>query len=161
LNHPARPLAEALRDTPETASLVARWEATERAARCIAPLCRSLAAGFDPLVPGHCELRDGVLLLTVSSASQSAKLRQAIPRLRSSLGSDGSQVYEIRIRIKPGIMGYPEQGSSAALNDSLRWPIPSMSAVDRVRELALTVGEGRLQQAVERLAYTLTKRLKA
>ncbi len=45
-------------NAPEAARLLARWEATQRAARSIAPVCRSLASGFDPLVPGRCELRD-------------------------------------------------------------------------------------------------------
>jgi hypothetical protein len=155
---PARPLADALRDAPESASLLARWEATQRAARCITPLCQSLAAGFDPMVAGLCELRDGVLLLTVPSASQCAKLKQAVPRLLTALGSDGNQVYGIRIRIKPGIMGYPEQGSSAEPNAELVWPRPSARAADAVSKLALTVGEGRLKEAAQKLARTLAKR---
>jgi hypothetical protein len=157
---PARPLADALRDAPETASLLARWEATQRAARCIAPLCHSIAAGFDPLSPGRCEVRDGVFRLTVTSASQAAKLRQFVPRLLSQLGSAGNQVYEIRIRLEAGIMGYPEQGTSPAPNDALRWRRPPGSAAEAVRKLALTIENSALKQATERLAKTLASRAK-
>ena len=55
--HPApttpRLLAAVLRDSPEAASLLARWEATQRAALAIAPTCRSIV-GVDPLAPGVC-----------------------------------------------------------------------------------------------------------
>ena len=147
-----------LRDAPEAALLLARWEATQRAARCIAPACRSLASGFDPLVPGRCELRDGVLWLTASSTAQSAKLRQAVPRLLSTLGSEAIRVYEIRIRIEAGITGYPEQGTSPPSSSEAAWLQPGRDAGDTLSKLALTVRESPLKRAVERLAETLRKR---
>jgi hypothetical protein len=147
-----------LRDAPEAALLLARWEATQRAAHCIAPVCRSLASGFDPLVPGRCELRDGVLWLTASSTAQSAKLRQAVPRLVSTLGSEAIRVYEIRIRIEPGITGYPEQGTSTPSSSEAAWLKPGPGAGDSLRELALTVRESPLKRAMERLADTLRRR---
>jgi len=82
-----------LRDAPEAAHLLARVEATQRISRSIGPVCRSLASGFDPLLPGRCELRDDVLWLTASSTAQSAKLRQATPRLLTTLGGEGIRVY--------------------------------------------------------------------
>ncbi len=160
MSNPAQPLAEVLRNAPEAARLLARWEATQRAARSIAPACRSLASGFDPLVPGRCELRDGVLWLTASSAAQSAKLRQSIPRLLTTMGADGIQVYEIRVRVEPGITGYPEQGSTPPSSLDAGWLTPDSKAGDTVSKLALTVRESPLKTAIERLAATLRKRAK-
>ena len=160
MSNPAQPLAEVLRNAPEAARLLARWEATQRAARSIAPVCRSLASGFDPLVPGRCELRDGVLWLTASSTAQSAKLRQSTPRLLTNLGGEGIQVYEIRVRVEPGIMGYPEQGSPPPSSLDTGWLTPGSSAGEAVGKLALTVRESPLKKAIERLAATLRKRAK-
>lgn len=160
MSSPAQPLAEVLRNAPEAARLLARWEATQRAARTIAPVCRSLASGFDPLIPGRCELRDGVLWLTASSTAQSAKLRQSVPRLLTTLGGVGIQVYEIRVRVEPGITGYPEQGTAPPSSPDAGWLNPGAGAGDAVGKLALTVRESPLKQAIERLAATLRKRAK-
>ena len=156
----SRPLSEALRDAPEAARLLARWEASQRIARSIAPVCRSLASGFDPLLPGRCEVRDNVLLLTASSTAQSAKLRQVTPRLLSTLGGEGIQVYEIRVRVQPGFTGYPEQGSAKPSSADAAWLHPAPSAGETVEKFALTVRESPLKHAVERLAATLRKRAK-
>jgi hypothetical protein len=147
-----------LRAAPEAAQLLARWETTQRAARCIDPVCCSIASGFDPLLPGRCELRDGVLLLTASSTAQSAKLRQAVPRLLSMLGSRGFQVYEIRVRVEPGMTGYPEQGSTTPSSIDAAWLQPSQGAADAIGKLAITLRESPLKKAAERLAATLRKR---
>ena len=147
-----------LRDAPEAARLLARWETTQRIARSIAPVCRSLASGFDPLVPGRCELRDQLLWLTASSTAQSAKLRQATPRLMATLGVEGIQVYEIRVRVQPGFTGYPEQGTTKASSEDAAWLRPAPSAGETVGRLALAVRESPLKHAVERLAATLRKR---
>jgi hypothetical protein len=160
VSSPAKPLAAVLRDAPEAARLLARWEASQRIARSIAPVCRSLASGFDPLRPGQCELRDGVLWLTASSTAESAKLRQAIPRILSTLGGEGVQVYEIRVRVQPVITGYPEQGTKPPSGADAAWLKPGSSAGEAVGRLALAVRESPLKRAVERLAATLTKRSK-
>lgn len=138
--------------------LVARWEAAQRAARCIAPVCSNLAAGFDPLPPGHCELRDGVLWLTVESAAQSAKLRQAVPRLLSVLAADGQRVYEIKTRVQPRGSCYPGDGTAPIDEGDRRWLRPASSAADKVGELALTIEDSPLKSAVEKLANTLRRR---
>lgn len=160
MSRPSRPLADALRDAPEAARLLARWEASQRVARSIAPVCRSLASGFDPLLPGRCELRDNVLMLTASSTAQSAKLRQVSPRLLSTLSAEGIQVYEIRVRVQPGFMGYPEQGSAKPSSEDAAWLHPAPSAGEVVEKFALTVRESPLKHAAERLAATLRKRAK-
>jgi len=158
VSSPSRPLSEALRDAPEAARLLARWETSQRVARSIAPVCRSGASGFDPLLPGRCELRDNVLLLTASSTAQSAKLRQVTPRLLSTLGVEGLPVYEIRVRVQPGFTAYPEQGSAVPSREDAAWLRPAPSAGETMAKLALAVRESPLKHAVERLAATLVKR---
>lgn len=160
MSSPARPLSDVLRDAPEAARLLARWETTQRIARSIAPVCRSLASGFDPLLPGRCELRDQLLWLTASSTAQSAKLRQATPRLMATLGAEGIQVYEIRVRVQPGFTGYPEQGTTKGSSEDAAWLRPAPSAGETMDSLALAVRESPLKHAVERLAATLRKRSK-
>jgi len=155
----ARPIAAALRDSPEAASLIARWEATQRAAQCIAPVCRSLASGFDPLVPGRCELRDAVLWLNPTSTAQAAKLRQAMPSLLSCLRSEGVQVYEIKFRVQAGVTPYPGQGSGGPSSPAEAWPSASERAIDAVSKLALTIVDSPLKLAASRLASTLRRRL--
>lgn len=154
----ARSVAAILRDSPEAAMLVARWEASQRAARCIAPACSELAAGFDPLAAGCCELRDSVLWLTVGSAAQSAKLRQAVPRLLSFLGADGLQVWEIKTRVRPSDSCYPGRSNAPVADFDQRWLHPSATVAVTIGELALTVQDSPLKNAVERLAATLRKR---
>lgn len=161
MSSPARPLADALRDAPEAARLLARVEATQRIARRIAPACRSLASGFDPLVPGRCEWRESVLWLTASSTAQAAKLRQATPRLLSTLGEEGIQVYEIRVRVEPGITGDREHGTQVPSSPDAAWLHPASSAGDTLSKLALTVRESPLQRALTRLAATLKKRARS
>ena len=158
MTSPAKPIAAVLHDSPEASHLIARWEATQRAVHCIDPVCRSLASGFDPLESGRCELRDDVLRLTASSAAQGAKLRQAIPRLLLALGSEALRVYEIRIRVEPGISGYPEQGSMTPSSTDAPWLKPSREAAVHVGEFALTVRESPLKKAIGKLAATLRKR---
>jgi hypothetical protein len=158
VSSPARPLADALRDSPEAARLLARVEATQRIARRIAPVCRALGSGFDPLIPGRCEWRDAVLWLTASSTAQAAKLRQATPRLLTTLGEEGIQVYEIRVRVEAGITGDPEHGRHAPSSPDAAWLHPGQGAGEEVSKLALTVRESPLKEAVARLAATLKKR---
>jgi hypothetical protein len=156
----ARLIAAALRDSPQAASLIARWEATQRAALAIAPACRSVA-GFDPLEPGVCELRGETLWLSLPSPSHSAKLRQATPRLLSTLAADGFRVYEIKTRVQPAVTSYPGDGSPTPSSDAspgLAWPRSAQSAAAAIAALAESVGESPLKGAVQKLAATLQKR---
>lgn len=158
----ARLIAAALHDSPEAASLLARWEATQRAARAIAPVCRAIA-GFDSLVPGVCELRGEILWLNLPSSSHSAKLRQAMPRLLSTLAADGIRVYEIKTRVQPSVTSYPGDGSLTPSSDSspgIAWPGNDAHAVAAVAELAGSIEDSPLKEAAQKLAATLEKRLK-
>lgn len=157
-----RLIAAALRDSPEAASLLARWEATQRAALAIAPTCRSIV-GFDPLGPGVCELRGEILWLSLPSPSASAKLRQATPRLLSSLAADGITVYEIRTRVQPSVTSYPGDGTvpgSSAPSQGMAWPRNDERAVVAVAELAGSIRQSPLKEAAQKLAATLRKRLR-
>ena len=157
----ARLIASALRDSPQAASLIARYEATQRAALAIAPACRHLA-GFDPVEPGVCELRGETLWISLPSPSHSAKLRQAMPRLLSALAADGSKVNEIRTRVQPAVTSYPGDGraepSSDAGGGGMHWPSSDESAVTAVVKLVDSVADSPLKDAARRLAATLRKR---
>jgi hypothetical protein len=156
----ARLIAAALRDSPQAASLIARWEATQRVALAIAPACRSVA-GFDPLEPGVCELRGETLWLSLPSPSHSAKLRQATPRLLSTLAADGFRVYEIKTRVQPAVTSYPGDGSpipSSHPGPGLPWPRSGQSAAAAVAALAESVKESPLKGAAQKLAATLKGR---
>ncbi len=158
MSDPAQSLSSVLRSAPEAARLLARWEASQRAARVIAPVCRALASGFDPLAPGRCELREALLLLTATSTAQAAKLRQATPRGLSALAVEGIQIIDVRVRVQPGVTGYPEQGSAPASSPDAAWLKPGAGAGEQVDQLARQVRESPLKRAVERLAATLRKR---
>ena len=159
----ARLIATALRDSPEAASLIARFEATQRAALAIAPACR-VVAGIDATEPGVCELRGETLWLSLPSPSHSAKLRQATPRLLSTLAADGFRVYEIKTRVQPAVTSYPGNGrperSSASSFPSrgLPWPGNGEQSAATVAELVGAVRDSPLKEAVRKLAATLRKR---
>ena len=156
----ARLLAAVLRDSPEAASLLARWEATQRAALAIAPTCRSIV-GIDTLAPGVCELRGEILWLSLPSPSASAKLRQATPRLLSSLVADGLRVYEIKTRVQPAVTSYPGDGTvtpSSPPTPGMAWPGNGERAVAAVAELAGSIEESPLREAAKKLAATLRGR---
>ena len=79
-------------------------------------------------------------------------------RRASALGSEALRVYEIRIRVEPGISGYPEQGSTTPSSFDAAWLKPSREAAAHVGEFALTVRESPLKTAIGKLADTLRKR---
>ena len=156
-----RLVAAALRDSPQASLLLARWEATQRAALSIAAACRAVA-GFDPIQPGACELRGETLWLNLPSPSHSAKLRQATPRLLSNLAADGIRVYEIKTRVQPAVTSYPGDGTatpSSGSSPGIAWPSNDERAVAAVTELVGAIAESPLKQAAQRLAVTLRKRL--
>ena len=159
----ARLIAAALRDSPQAASLIARWEATQRAALAIAPACR-VVAGIDPLEPGVCELRGETLWLSLPSPSHSAKLRQAMPRLLSTLAADGSKVNEIKTRVQPAVTSYPGDGrpapssSQSDVGRGVPWPRSGERATAAVAALVESVSESPLKEAARKLAATLRRR---
>jgi len=113
---------------------------------------------MDLLAPGRCELRDGVLWIAVDSAAESAKLRQATPRLLAALSTHGLQVYEIKTRVQAGGTSYPGQGREEA--SSTRQPFAAVTdrGVSAVEHAAEELPDSALGRALRRLATTLARR---
>jgi len=154
----ARAIAEALRESPGAAALLARLEAAQAVSRLLAPLTRSIAPGLDLLAPGRCELRDGVVWIAVESAAESAKLRQATPRLLAALSTHGVQVYEIKTRVQAGGTSYPGQGRDEASSGGLPFAAVTDHGVSAVANAAQELPDSALAQALRRLAATLARR---
>lgn len=91
--------------------------------------------------------QDDTLTLSVPSAAHSAKLRQVIPRLASSLQNRGWQVNEIRVRVQAASR-FP--APPAPIPRDQRPQITS-NGVAAFEALAHTVPEGPLAHAIARL----------
>jgi len=154
----ARAIAEALRESPGAAALLARWETSQTISRLLAPVARSVAPGMDLLAPGRCELRDGVVWIAVDSAAESAKLRQATPRLLAALSTHGLQVYEIKTRVQAGGTSYPGQGREEASSTGLPFAPVTDRGVSAVEQAAEELPDSALGRALRRLATTLARR---
>lgn len=154
----ARAIAEALRESPGAAALLARWETSQTISRLLAPIARSVAPGMDLLAPGRCELRDGVVWIAVDSAAESAKLRQATPRLLAALSTYGLQVYEIKTRVQAGGTSYPGQGREEASSTGLPFAPVTDRGVSAVEHAAEELPDSPLGRALRRLATTLARR---
>jgi hypothetical protein len=154
-------LFDALSDSPATASLLARLAASERAARILAAAVS--VPGWNPLHPGHCELRDRTLLLRAASSALAAKLRQSFPSMLGALQRQGVEVIEIRVRVQPERMGYPESGSTqhvVAPMDKNGAAAPrntpsKLAAQDFADKLALTLTDSPLRVAATKLSRSL------
>ncbi len=157
MSNPARPVAAALRDSPAAAALLARWETSQAIGRILAPVARSLAPGLT-LGAGRCDLRDGILWITVESAAESAKLRQAAPRLVAALIAHGFAVYEMKTRVQAGVMPYPGQGTQVASSPEMQYPAVSSRGVAAIETAAQTLPDSALQRALRHLAKTLSRR---
>jgi hypothetical protein len=155
---PARPVAEALRESPGAAALLARWEAAQAVSRVLTPLVRSVAPGLDLLAPGRCELRDGTVWIAVESAAESSKLRQATPRMLAALGSHGLRVYEIKTRVQASGTSYPGQGRDPASSPGLPFSQVTDHGVGAVETAAREMPDSALARALRRLATTLARR---
>jgi hypothetical protein len=152
-----RVLAAALREAPGAASLLDRWTTAQAVARVVAPLARGLAPGLDLADPGRCELRDGVLRVTVGSAAEAAKLRQAEPRFVAALAARGFAVYGMKTRVQAGGSTYPGQGSPTTSSSGEPFTAASAASVAAVQRGAGAVHAPALAGALARLADTLTR----
>jgi hypothetical protein len=153
----ARVVADALRAAPATAALLTRWHTAQEVARVLVPLAQGLAPGLDLSDPGRCELREGVLLLTVASAAEAAKLRQAEPRFLAALAARGLAVYGMKTRVQAVGSTYPGQGSAAPSSSGSPFAAASAESVAAVERGAAAVHAPALQQALQRLAATLQR----
>jgi len=166
---PARSLADALADS-QAGPLLARIARAQRISRTLAHVVAPLAPDFDVTDLSACELREGVLLLNARSAAQAAKLRQGVPGMLRLLHQTGAQVTEIRVRVQPARMTYPEQandlsqvsareqrkGSPSEITDAAQ---SAPHLVAGARSLASTLASGLpdspLKRAAERLQAAL------
>jgi hypothetical protein len=163
----AKTLADALAETPAAAQWLSRLRASQSVARLLAAASPPVGGGFDPLRPGACELRGGLLLLTATSPAQAAKLRQEFPRLQKLLNQQGLELSEIRVRLQPARTSYREEASAAAqvpapaeADESLTTPARDVTAPLRFAdELALTLRDSPLRTAVENLRSKLREAL--
>jgi hypothetical protein len=166
---PTRSLADALADSP-AGPLLERVARVRRISQALAPAAAQLAPDFDVHDPWACELREDVLLLNARSSAQAAKLRQGIPGLLRLLHQQGAQVNEIRVKVQPARMIYPERasqppqvslGAQEAVSGDLAKSAPPMTttAVAGLKKLAQTLArdlhDSPLRQAAERLQESL------
>jgi hypothetical protein len=170
---PTRSLADALAESA-AGPLLARVALAQQVSRTLADIVASLAPDFDVNDASACNLREGVLLLNARSPAQAAKLRQGVPGMLRRLHQTGAQVTEIRVRVQPARMSYPERANDlpqvsprgeSAPADSPEPPHPTglPTAVAGVKDLAQTLAHAlpdsplrraaaRLEAAVKRVA---------
>jgi hypothetical protein len=170
---PTRSLADALADSP-AGPLLARIERTQRLGLTLAAAVARVAPDFDVRDPRAVTLKGDVLLLNAFSAAQAAKLRQAVPGLLLHLHQSGAQVTEIRVRVQPARMSYPEQPNGAAQAsrpsgeaspcartfgaDEMTAPPVVAGARTLAEALASTLPDSPLRRAAERLRAAIARK---
>jgi len=157
MSNPARTVADALREAPGAAGLLARCEAARTIGRVLSPVVQTIAPGIVLTVPGRCELRDGIVWIAVESAAESAKLRQATPRLLAALSAHGLEVYEIKTRVQAGGTSYPGQGMAAPSSPGDPFAPVTDQGVGAVKRAARALPDSPLRRALQRLAMTLSR----
>lgn len=159
-------LAAALADSA-AAALVRRVADSQRVAEALAAAGVSLPAGFNPLDPGACDLRERTLVLFVGSSASAAKVRQSLPQLLGWLNRQGFELTEIKVRLQPERMSYraspaEAQGGvdDAGTVQAQSHLVPSVTgALDLAEKLALTFPGTSIGEAARRLAEKLRRRL--
>jgi hypothetical protein len=167
MNPTARRIDQILTDTPLAATLLARLAAARQAARVIAPVCAEITPDFDPLKPGSCDLRSGVLRIWLRSSAHSTKLRQAIPRLLATLQRNNVEVSEIRVGVQPGRVREKPAGKPGNTDPHPRLTHPSsreeMASTLKMqafsRKLALTLPNSELRCAITRFGQSIDAKL--
>ncbi len=91
--------------------------------------------------------QDDTLTLSVPTPAHSAKLRQILPRLASSLQASGWQVNEIRVRVQAGPLRFPQPQS---IHDGER-PEIAATGVESFARLRDSLSDGPLADALSRL----------
>lgn len=169
---PARSLLDAL-SASSAAPLLARLKERQQLAHSLAEAVARVAPDFDARDPRAFELREGVLLLHAASAGQAAKLRQSVPGLLRLLHLRGNQVTEIRVKVQPERMSYPErandpaQGSPRAdgadvgarpADERPPLPPPDAGPGQFAEGLAAELPDSPLREAARRLQRALARR---
>jgi hypothetical protein len=159
----ARPLADALAESP-VGPVLQRLSLFQRIASTISPAVAQLAPDFDSIDPSAVNLRENVLWLNARSAAQAAKLRQGVPGLLQLLHQHGFQVIEVRVKVQPARMTYPEQTNEHVTQEP---PVaadkPSRTHVDAgarafAEQLARDLPDCPLRDAALRLQAALRRK---
>jgi hypothetical protein len=167
MNPTARRIDQILTDAPIAATLLARLAAGRRAARAIAPVCAEVTPEFDPLRPGTCDLRGGVLRIWLPTNAQATRLRQALPRLAAALQGHGVEVSEIKVALQLGRVREraPSNPRNNAADASVRSAEQTgdrqkvLEIIDFSRKLALTLPDSELRRAIVRFGRSADARL--
>lgn len=156
-------LADALAESP-VGPVLQRLSLYQRIARTISPAVARLAPDFDSIDPSAVNLREDVLWLNARSAAQAAKLRQGVPGLLQLLHQHGFQVIEIRVRVQPARLTYPEQTSDRVTQEpALDTDNPDRTHVDAgarafAEQLSRDLPDSPLRAAAHRLRAALQRR---
>lgn len=159
----ARPLADALAESP-VGPVLQRLSLAQRIVSTLSPAVARLAPDFDSIDTSAVNLRENVLWLNARSAAQAAKLRQGVPGLLQLLHQHGFQVIEIRVRVQPARMSYPEQTSDPATQEPASGTDkPNRTHVDAgalafADQLAQHLPDSPLRAAARRLQAALRRK---
>lgn len=159
----ARTLADALAESPVGPALQ-RLSLFQRVARTISTAVARLAPDFDSIDPSAVNLRENVLWLNARSAAQAAKLRQGVPGLLQLLHQHGFQVIEIRVKVQPASLSYPEQTNDPVTQEpAIDADKPSRTHVDAgacafADQLARNLPDSPLRAAACRLQAALQRK---
>jgi hypothetical protein len=163
----ARRLPDILAQSPAGAALMERYQASQRAAAVIEPECRRIVPDLAPTQSGVCELRGSTLRVNARTSAQVAKLRQAAPRLLSSLQQQGMDVSEIKFGVQPRPLcssDWPgmlrpdsESPQKHTVSHGSNPDITQMK--EFANKLVLTLPNSPLRDAASRLLSSLTRGL--
>jgi hypothetical protein len=160
---PYKSAADALAGSP-LAGLIDKARLLDKISLTVAELSRE-AGSPHALPPAHCALDRGTVIITVSTSSQAAKLRQRAAALTLAFQARVPEVTGIRIRLQPGLSARPETdigapGAAGCLPTSAQ-PAPSCAAALKFADqLARELHDSPLRQSALRLQASLRARLK-
>ncbi len=156
---PCKTAAEALADGP-VAGLLIQARLLGKAAALIETVSRDLGASLPPLLPTHCSLQGRTVIITVSTSSHAAKLRQRLSRIQQAVADHLPEVTGIRIRLQPGSTNYrmpgiePAKGMSVTADNR-----PDQSAAMQFADdLAEKLHDSPLREAALRLRASLRQK---
>jgi hypothetical protein len=161
---PYKSAADALAASP-LAGLIDRARLLEKIALTVAEVSRETESSL-ALPAAYCALERSTVIITVSTSSEAAKLRQRAAALTLALQKRLPEVTGIRIRLQPGLPARPQTdsgaGGSARSSPSAAPAAPScIAALDFADQLARELHDSPLRQSALRLQASLRARLKA
>jgi hypothetical protein len=118
---PCKSASEALAESP-VAALLDRARLLGQVTATVDAACRELTFGQGLLSAPRCALQGGIVVITVASPSQAAKLRQRTNQIVQALRDFAPEVTGIRVRLQPGVMSYlmPGMGPAEAVQAAER-----------------------------------------